>query len=60
MVEEPMSLRALQRRLKVLGLYHGAVTGDANKALREAIKDYRDSAIRDDEVERLLEERARG
>jgi peptidoglycan hydrolase-like protein with peptidoglycan-binding domain len=54
-----VSLAKLQRRLKVLGLYRGAVTGDANKATREAIQDYRDSEVRDDEVERLLEERAR-
>lgn len=55
-----MSLAKLQRRLKVLGFYTGAVTGDASKALRLAIEKYRDSEMADDEVERLLEERALG
>lgn len=51
-----MSLRAIQRRLKVLGLYSGTVTGDANKATTEAIRDYRGSEIKDAEMERLLNE----
>jgi hypothetical protein len=55
-----MSLVKLQRRLKALGVYEGTVTGDANRALRDAIQKYRDRDLHDDEVERLLEERARG
>lgn len=55
-----MSIAQLQRRLKVLGFYGGGVTGDANRALQEAIRKYRDSSIQDAEVERLLDLRARG
>lgn len=55
-----MSLAKLQRRLKVLGLYSGGVTGDANRALTDAIRKYREGDLRDAEVDRLLDERARG
>ena len=55
-----MSLAKLQRRLKVLGLYAGGVTGDANRATTEAVRKYREGDLKDTEVERLLELRARG
>jgi hypothetical protein len=55
-----MSLRKLQRRLKVLGLYSGTVNGEASRALRDAICQYNDRGLQDVEVERLLDERARG
>lgn len=55
-----MSLVKLQRRLKVLGLYGGKITGDANKALQDALTVYREREMHDAEVDRLLAKRTNG
>jgi peptidoglycan hydrolase-like protein with peptidoglycan-binding domain len=55
-----VSIARLQRRLKVLGIYEGGVTGDANRATTEAIRKYREGDLKDREVERLLDLRAMG
>jgi peptidoglycan hydrolase-like protein with peptidoglycan-binding domain len=49
-----VSIVRLQRRLKALGFYQGKITRDANKALTEAIRRYRESGLHDSEVEKLL------
>lgn len=54
-----MSIGKLQLCLKRLGLYDGKITGDANKALQDAIATYREREMHDEEVDRLLDERAR-
>lgn len=54
-----MSIPKLQLRLKQLGLYSGKITGEANKALADAIATYRDREMHDPEVDRLLDRKER-